>query len=192
MRRVLMSGQEADREDACETMRAPIRLVLPVAVAALAVAAGAYVALGSRPGGTMLGVVTRSGTASLKVSDQLGASTDNVVDEVRAPGDSWLVAYRIGMEGMPGALLGYTHIGPGESRQVRIPLDVGVRLTPVAIVALHTDRGVRGAFEFDTARFEASPDKPYYIDGLPVEATATVALPENGDTFPMPASPPGL
>lgn len=160
------------------------------AVAVLALAAGAFAVMNAPGAGAMLGVVTAPGTASLRVHDQLGASADVVVDEVRAPGESWLVAYRLGMEGMPGALLGRTRVGAGETRQVRIPLDPDIRLTPLAIIVLHADRGVRDRFEFDEARFEASPDKPYYIDGRPVEATVTVAMPENGDSFVLPDTAP--
>lgn len=170
-------------------MRVAPRPAALFAIVVLAIAAAAFFVRGRPDPGSMLGVVTAEGTASLRVSDQLGASADLVVDEVQAPDDSWLVAYRVGMEGMPGALLGYAHVGPGHRGQVRIPLDPGLRLTPVAIVVLHADRGVRNAFEFDEARFEASPDKPYYIQGRPVEATVTVALPENGDTFSLPLAP---
>lgn len=170
-------------------MRVALRPAALFAILVLVIAAAAFFVRGRPDPGSMLGVVTAEGTASLLVSDQLGASAYLVVDEVLAPDDSWLVAYRIGMEGMPGALLGRTHVGPGRRVQVRIPLDPDLRLTPVAIVVLQADRGVRNAFEFDEARFEASPDKPYYIDGRRVEATATVALPENADTFSSPLAP---
>jgi hypothetical protein len=46
-----------------------------------------------------------------------------------------------------------------------------VRLNQELVVTLHADRGVRGRFEFDPARFDASPDKPYSVGGVMLSAT---------------------
>ncbi len=138
----------------------------------------------------MTGVVVSSGEATVTAHDQLGASDTLLVDSVTAPDASWIVAYRVGMEGMPGALLGYAPIPAGTSRNVVIPIDTSIRLTPEAIISVNADRGVPGRFEFDMNRFEASTDKPYYVAGRAVQTTITVAFTENGDTFEFPPAQP--
>jgi len=140
-------------------------------------------------GSVMSGVVTRTGAASVVVHDQLGVSDHILVDSVSAPDASWLVAYRVGMEGMPGALLGYVAVPKGVSRDISIPIDPEVRLTEFAIVSVNADRGIRGRFEFSMDRFEASPDKPYYAAGRAVQATVTVALSENSNSIAIPDAP---
>ncbi|HEY5506532.1 MAG TPA: hypothetical protein VIK83_03480, partial [Coriobacteriia bacterium] len=105
------------------------------------------------------------------------------------PDASWLVAYRVGMGDMPGALLGYTSVPAGISRNVEIPIDPDIRLTEYAVITLNADRGVRGSFEFAMDRFESSSDKPYYVGGHAVQATATVAFPEMVNTFEVPTAP---
>jgi len=141
------------------------------------------------PEAPMSGVVVAPGQAALSSHDQLGANESLLVDSVTAPGASWLIAYRVGMEGMPGAMLGYVAVPAGTATEVRIPIDPEIRLTPLAIIVLNADRGIPGKFEFDMDRFEASPDKPYYTAGAAVQATITVALPEDGDTFAVPDAP---
>jgi len=138
---------------------------------------------------SMSGVVVAPGRAAVRSHDQLGASDSLIVDSVTAPGDSWLVAYRVGMEGMPGAMLGYVAVPEGTASAVSIPIDPAIRLTPLAIIVLNADRGVPGTFEFDMDRFEKSPDKPYFVSGAAVQTTVTVALPEDADTFSVPAAP---
>lgn len=170
-------------------MKRPM-LVVVVAVAAVAVLGlAAFAVLNLSTPAAMSGVVVKEGTASVRVVDQFGAHDSILVSEVTAPDESWLVAYRVGMEGMPGALLGYVRVSAGTSTDVTIPIDPAIRLTPVAVISLNADRGVRGRFEFDMNRFEASPDKPYYVAGAAVQTTITVALPENGDSFTIPKAP---
>jgi len=43
---------------------------------------------------------------------------------------------------------------------------------------LQADRGVRGSFEYDAARFESSPDKPYYVGGSEVSVLVLVRFNE--------------
>jgi hypothetical protein len=93
------------------------------------------------------------------------------------------------MEGMTGALLGYVAVPAGHSSNISIPIDPDIRLTEFAIISVNADRGVRGRFEFAMDRFEASPDKPYYVSGRAVQTTATVALSENGNSFAIPDAP---
>jgi hypothetical protein len=131
----------------------------------------------------MSGVIVKAGSASVRANDQLGARDFITVAEVTAPDVSWLVAYRVGMEGMSGALLGYVRVPAGTSTDVKIPIDPNIRLTPRAIISLNADRGVIGKFEFDMNRFDASPDKPYYVAGRAVQTTITVAYPEDTNSF---------
>ena len=137
----------------------------------------------------MSGVIVKVGEASVAASDQMGATDHIVVDSVTAPEPSWLVVYRVGMEGMPGALLGYAPVPAGVSSKVSVPIDPSTRLTQFAIVSLNADRGVPGRFEFAMDRFEASPDKPYYADGRAVQTKITVAFPEMVNTFEVPTAP---
>jgi len=59
-----------------------------------------------------------------------------------------------------------------------VPLDTSVRLTEKVLVVLQADRGVRGSFEYDAARFESSPDKPYYVGGSEVSVLVLVRFNE--------------
>lgn len=154
-------------------------LIVVVAAAVVAVGLVAF-AIVNLPGSSrMVGVVTKQGSASLRVVvDQLGANAGIVVAEVHAPDDSWLVAYSTGEAGMSGGLLGYVHVDAGTSADVLVPIDPQIRLTPDALITLNADRGVRGKFEFDPNRYDSSPDKPYYVAGEAVQATVTVAFPE--------------
>lgn len=163
-------------------------VVVIVSVAIVAVAAF-YLLRGADADAPMSGIVIRAGEAAVTSHDQFGASDSLVVDTVTAPGPAWLVAYRAGMEGMAGAMLGYVAVPAGTSRNVTIPIDPSIRLTTLAIIVLNADRGVPGRFEFDMDRFEASTDKPYYVAGAAVQTTVTVALPENTDTFDVPMIP---
>jgi hypothetical protein len=156
-------------------------------VVALVVAAWGVANL--RAGSAMSGVIARTGEASIVVRDQLGAHDRIRVDEVTAPDASWLAAYRVGMGDMPGALLGYVSVPAGVSRDVEIPIDPDIRLTEYAVITLNADRGARGKFEFAMDRFESSPDKPYYVGGRAVQATATVAFPEMVNQFEVPTAP---
>lgn len=137
----------------------------------------------------MSGVIVKSGEASVAASDQYGVTDHIVVDSVTVPERSWLVAYRLGMEGMSGALLGYVAVPAGTSTKVSIPIDPSIRLTEFAIISVNADRGVKGRFEFAMDRFEASPDKPYYSAGRAVQTTVTVAFPEMVNTFEVPTAP---
>ena len=169
--------------------RTPL-IIAGIVVVTLLVAVVFYSACTLQRATVMTGVVVSSGDATVTAHDQMGASDSLLVDSVTAPDASWIVAYRVGMEGMPGALLGYAPIPAGTSRNVVIPIDTSIRLTTEAIISVNADRGVRGRFEFDMNRFEASTDKPYYVAGRAVQTTITVAFTENGDTFEFPPAQP--
>jgi hypothetical protein len=175
-----------DRGEGVETGVTKIaRTIGIVILAALVVAIAAYGIANLSRASVMTGVIVRAGGASVVSHDQLGTNDHIVVNSVTAPDASWLVAYRAGMGGMAGAFLGYVHVPAGTTHDVNIPIDVSIRLTPLAIITLNADRGIAGRFEFDASRFDASPDKPYYIAGRAVQTTVTVALPEMENSFDL-------
>jgi hypothetical protein len=120
----------------------------------------------------MTGVVVSSRNVALEVADQTGPVGQITVGRVRAPGDSWVVVATPATLDAPSAIVGVAHVGPGEHRGVVVPLEAGVALNQQLVITLHADRGEAGRFEFDESRFDTSPDKPYYADGVPVTATA--------------------
>jgi hypothetical protein len=138
-----------------------------VVVTAIAVVAGvatlAYSS--SRAPAAMLGVVVSPRNAALDVSNQRSAAERLIVGRVLAPGPSWVVVTTADAAGSGAIVVGMTHLPAGESRAVEVGLDESVGLFGRVTVALHADRGVIGRFEFDPARFEASPDKPYFVNG---------------------------
>lgn len=114
--------------------------------------------------GKMVGVVANEKTAVLKVMDQPGATGSVTVESVKVPGPSW-IAVHLDDNGMPGKRIGLQAIPAGESRDVHVAID-NVKLTDKVIVAVHADRGIVGTFEFSKDAFDASPDKPYFVDGM--------------------------
>jgi hypothetical protein len=137
--------------------------IIIAVIATAGVSAYAYAA--SRGEAKMLGVVVAAKNAALEVKDQPGVTSTLVVDRVLAPGASWVVVH-LDMDGKPGERVGILHVDGGESSNLTVPLDPKVKLTEKLLVALHADRGVAGTFEFDMDKFETSPDKPYFIDGM--------------------------
>jgi hypothetical protein len=129
----------------------------------------------------MTGIVTAPGTAALEVRDQLGVLDALKVDRVLAPGDSWVVVYLQGMGGMTGRRVGLVRVRAGETRDLLVPFEKGVRLTDDVIVVLQADMGVPSAFEFDAGRFAESPDKPYFVGGVELAKTVLVRFSEMGN-----------
>jgi hypothetical protein len=140
-------------------------------IATLGVTAYAYAASQSKP--KMLGVVVAEKNAALEVADQPGVGATLVVDRVLAPDASWVVVH-LDMDGKPGKRVGLAHVDAGVSRAIRVQLDPKVEPTEKLLVALHADRGVVGTFEFDMDRFEISPDKPYFVDGMELATAVRV------------------
>ncbi len=128
--------------------------------------------------GKMVGVVATAKNASLEVMDQPGAKGSIVVRGVNAPGPSW-IAVHLDDNGMPGQRIGLQAIPAGESKDVAVKID-DVTLTDKLIVAVHADRGIVGAFEFDKDKFDASPDKPYFVGGMELAMETKVATPPFG------------
>jgi hypothetical protein len=148
--------------------------IAAISLAVLAVAALAFYSYTStRTPPAMVGVIAARGSASIEATDQLGAADRIVVSRVTAPGDSWIVAYLAGPGGIPGERIGAALVGRGAHSDVAVPLSAHVPMAQKVVVVLQADRGVRGRLEFDPARFDASPDKPYYVDGAEVRAALT-------------------
>ena len=145
-----------------------IKRILFMAVVAVAIAADLFlVGYGLANAGSadeMLGVVVARRNVALEVADQPGAAGTLSVERVLAPGPAWVVVH-LDMDGKPGERVGLLHVDAGESRSLSVPLSEGAGEMGKVLVALHSDAGVRGTFEFDMDRFDASPDKPYFVDG---------------------------
>lgn len=145
--------------------------MLAIVAAVLGIAAYAYGA--TRSEAKMLGVVVAASNAALEVSDQPGAGSVLEIDRTLAPDASWVVVH-LDMDGKPGKRVGLAHVDVGESRDVRVDLDPGIELTDKLLVALHADRGITGKFEFAMDRFDTSPDKPYFVNGMELATAVTV------------------
>lgn len=146
-----------------------IAAIVVAVIAVLAVGLFSYAA--TRTEQPMVGVVTAAGSAAIEATDQVGPAGQVVVHRVVAPDDSWVVAYIAEPGGTAGERVGAVQVGRGESLDVVVPLEGRVSMSQKLVLALNADRGVHGRFEFDPARFEASPDKPYYVGGSEVVAT---------------------
>jgi len=126
----------------------------------------------------MVGVVTTAKYASIEVMDQPGAEGSIMVGSVKAPGPSW-IAVHLDDNGMPGERIGLQEIPEGTSTDVEVKLD-DVTLTDKLIVAVHADHGIVGTFEFSKDNFDASPDKPFFVDGMELAMEVGVATPPFG------------
>jgi hypothetical protein len=84
------------------------------------------------------------------------------------------VVVHLDVDGKPGERVGLVHVDGGESRVVDVALDPKVELTDKLLVALHADRGIVGKFEFDMGKFETSPDKPYFVEGMELATAVAV------------------
>ena len=148
---------------------ARITLVVIAAAAVVACAAWAIPAAFEKP--AMTGIVASARDVALEAVDQTGPAGVFTVRRVLAPDASWIVITTPPTADAPYAVVGLAHVPAGESRDVRVTLESAVALNQQLVVTLHADRGEPGRFEFDPATFDTSPDKPYYVDGIPVAAT---------------------
>lgn len=109
------------------------------------------------------GVPAAATLASLVASDQIGATKKLVIASVMAPTPAWVVVY-LEKDGGPGQRIGLVHVPAGASKDVTVALDP-LPLTPNLIVALHTDAGDPGLFNFDPADELNSLDQPFFVNG---------------------------
>ncbi len=145
-------------------MRVTKKVLALLVVAALAITVLALA--GCAPAGEkkMTGIVTTAEQAALVVRDQPGASATLAVERVLSPDPAWIVVH-LDENGKPGMRVGLLHVDAGESTDLKVELDAKTELTAKLLVALHADRGTLDKFDFDMKKFEASPDKPFFIDG---------------------------
>lgn len=177
-------------------MRRGMQVIGIAAAAALVLAAAGWsVALSSRPR-VMVGVVVARGAATLDVRDQRSAAGELVVRGVTVPEPSWIVVTRPAAPDGPAVRVGLAHVRAGSSSGVTVTLGPGVPLNVKLTVTLQADHGTPGTFEFDPARFDASPDKPYTAGGAEVARTVvkdtpvtTLALSAGGAVSQEPQAP---
>jgi hypothetical protein len=148
-----------------------VRISLLVIGAALVVAVGAWAVSASLQRPPMTGVVVSTRNVALDATDQTGPAGQLTVTRVLAPQDSWIVVTTPVTPRDPGAVVGVAPVRAGETRGLKVQLQPGVALNQQLVLTLHADRGEIGRFEFDPARFDASPDKPYWVDGTALSVT---------------------
>jgi len=154
-----------------------------------------YAVANASKSGAMTGVVANKATASIEVMDQPGAKGSITVASVNVPGRSWIAVY-LDDNGKPGKRIGLQAIPAGSSTDVKVKLD-DVTLTDKLIVAVHADRGIVGTFEFSPDNFDASPDKPYFVDGMELAMEVKTDIPPfgvnaaEGEASVMAAAQPG-
>lgn len=123
------------------------------------------------------GVIAAASNASITLGAYSVSRGGLAVERVLAPADGWIVVRSVTS---PGAVLGRVPVEAGESRDITVPLTI---IDGSAVrVALHVDRGVRGAFDYDAILPERSMDKPVFADSRPIERT--VAVPGYGVEAP--------
>lgn len=122
-------------------------------------------------GSEVWGYVASADDAQLDVADEQSGTERIVVDRVQSPGPAWVVVHADD-NGMPGERVGLAPIEQGESRDVEVELENVT--TERVIVAIHADMGTPGEFDFDMMDKEASPDRPYFVDGKELAAVVTL------------------
>ena len=154
-------------------MKRFLNIVAVVLGVSLTLGMTVYAFANASKAGKMTGVVTTPQKAAIEVMDQPGATGTIKVASVKVPGPSW-IAVHLDDNGMPGKRIGLAWVSAGDSADHTIPID-SVQLTDKLIVAIHADRGVIGKFEFSKDTFDASPDKPYFVDGMELAMEVGVA-----------------
>ncbi len=119
------------------------------------------------------GVPAKMGEAVIEAGDQpLGESV--TIAKAVAPTDAFVVVHKAKADGMPGERVGYTAIKAGESTNVKVDLSKKLDGKTKLLAAIHADRGEAGRLEFDMDDPVASPDQPFFADGMEVAAAFTV------------------
>ena len=109
------------------------------------------------------GVPLAAGEASIVASDQIDSTSTITVAKVTTPDDAWIVVH-LEKDGGPGMRVGLKHIPSGETSDTVVKLDP-VPLTANLLVAVHTDAGDPGLFNFDMDDKLNSVDQPFFVDG---------------------------
>jgi len=120
--------------------------------------------MGGSEAGMVAGVIASARETALDPGAGIVTRGGIVVPRVLAPDDCWLV---VRSTVAPGGVLGTARVTKGEHRDVPVMLTAADSAR--VRIALHADRGERGAFEFDADRPSYSLDKPVIVEGRPVE-----------------------
>ena len=124
--------------------------------------------------GDMVGVVAAKQAAAIEVMDQPGAKGIGHGREGTRPGP--VVDRRAPGRQRHARASGSAFKPCPRARAATCEVKIDdVTLTDKLIVALHADRGVVGTFEFSKDKFDSSPDKPYFVDGMELAMEASVA-----------------
>ena len=144
-------------------MRRMIRVGLGLArLGSLAVLPACSSASAEGDGGMKVwGYVVAEKNAALELAESQAGAAKVTVDRVLSPDPAWVVVHA-DVNGEPGERVGLAHVEAGETRDVVVPLE-GVTTEDV-IVALHSDRGTVGEFDFDMMNKEMSPDRPFFVN----------------------------
>lgn len=119
------------------------------------------------------GVPVQMDEASIEVGDQpLG--TEVTIAKAVAPSAAFVVVHKATPDGMPGERVGFTAIEAGESSGIKVKLSEEFNKRTTLLAAIHADRGVTGKLEFDMEAPVASPDQPFFADGMEVAAAFDV------------------
>lgn len=152
-----------------------MRVIVGLAAAAAALAVASCGGGASRGSSTMTGAIVARGNAALELAEPQGAKDEVLLRRVLAPSGSWVVVTASTATGSAPRRVGVAHVDAGETRDLSVRLAQGSTSSQKLSVSLHVDRGVAARFEFDRARFETSPDKPYFIDGTELSRVVTDA-----------------
>lgn len=115
------------------------------------------------------GVPVQMDEASVEVGDQpLG--TEVTITKAVAPSAAFVVVHKATPDGMPGERVGFAAIEAGESSGIKVELSEEFTKRTTLLAAIHADRGVTGKLEFDMDAPVASPDQPFFADGMEVAA----------------------
>lgn len=117
------------------------------------------------------GYVATADTAQLELDENQNGAQELVVKRVLSPTDGWIVVHA-DMNGAPGMRVGLTPVKKGESVNVKVKLED--LTTPKVIVAVHSDRGTKGEYDFDMMNKEMSPDRPFFVDEKELAKVASV------------------
>lgn len=119
------------------------------------------------------GVMASMDEAAIEVGDQ-PLSGKVTVDEALAPTAAFVVVHKATVDGMPGERIGYAAISAGANENVEVTLSEKLEGTTRLIAAVHADRGLSGELEFNMDDPVASPDQPFFTDGMEVAALFSV------------------
>ncbi len=138
-----------------------------IIVAVTALLCAALLVWGVTTGASVMGLVVAEGSAGIVVPDQSASGGSVTIDSVTAPTAAFVVVHQ-NVDGKPGDRLGYAWVPAGTSTNVVVKLDPGVEITVDLIAAVHADRATAGVLEFDMMNMEASPDRPFFVNGAEV------------------------